>query len=119
MQISIKMDKTLKDVADMLKEASEMLRNAPGNQATCLQSLISRPTSTSSASSSGSITTSTAETTTSSRHRQVASRDEECRNTLRDTLGRARRMINGSLTSGGNQRLNRRERLRSTAPYNY
>ena len=113
------MDKTIRDVADMLKEASERLRDACGDESNALQSLIFQPTSTSSASTSATSRCSAAASSpTSSKNGQVANRDKESRNTLRKMLGRARSMITGSLSSGGNRRLNRRERLRSTAPYN-
>ena len=43
--------------------------------------------------------------------------DEESRNSLHQTLFRARSMITGGLSTGGNRQLNRRECLRSASPY--
>jgi hypothetical protein len=102
------MDKTISDVADMLKEASEKLRKAAQDQS-------AQPNRGNSDSCESTGTS----TTTRSRDRQVGTSqtDEESRNTLRETLLRARNMITGSSSTGGNRRLNRRERLRSAAPY--
>ena len=100
------MDKTISDVADILQEASEKLRKATEGQ---------------SAESNSGNSSSTESTSASTRSRDGRFRsqtvDEESRNTFHQTLLRARNMITGSLSAGGNRGLNRRERLRSAAPY--
>ena len=101
------MDKAVSDVADMLQEASEKLRKA-----------IEGQSGESNSGSSSSIESTSASTRSRDGRVRNQSVDKESRNTLHQTLLRARNMISGSLSAGGNRRLNRRERLRSAAPYN-
>ena len=105
------MDKQICDVADMFKEASEILQKAVGKSSdgNCSNQRFPNSGSSESATSAG--------TRGRRNGSQTQTSDGETRNTLHQTLIRARNMVSESSSTGVFRRMNRRERLRSAAPY--
>ena len=95
----------------MLKEASEILQKAAGKSSdgNCSNQRFPNSGSSESATSAG--------TRGRRNGSQTQTSDGETRNTLHQTLIRARNMVSEGSSTGVFRRMNRRERLRSAAPY--
>ena len=112
------MDKQICDVAHMLKEASEILQKAAGKSSdgNCSNQRFPNSGSSESATSAGTRGQRNG-SQTSDGEMAVKLVMEKRVHALHQTLIRARNMVSESSSTGVFRRMNRRERLRSAAPY--